>query len=81
MPFVRQIPVMLYPDGDGITPRRHERNKRLFCAFLMYSRLFPPRNVAALFGVSRTVAYEWAKEALGYDEPEAQELRRLVGRG
>jgi hypothetical protein len=76
---------------DGV-PRRHsgrppaaddreQRLKHIRCAALLLSGQYPPKGVAAMFGVSRRTAYYWRDRALTYDDPEAEGLRRLAGGG
>jgi hypothetical protein len=57
---------------------REQRLKHIRCAALILSGQYPPKGVAALFGVSERTAYYWRDRALTYDDPEAEGLRRLT---
>lgn len=73
---------LLFPpqDSDSLVDAEQDtRQKHIMCAALLLSRRFPPANIAALFGVNRCTVYEWRDKALGYDDVEAECLRRIAG--
>jgi transposase-like protein len=63
-----------------IDPDEAERMKHIRCTALLLSRKYTPEGVAALHGVSVRTVYRWRDLALGYDDPEAEGLRRLAGK-
>jgi transposase-like protein len=59
---------------------RQERQKHIRCTGLLLSGNYTPEGVAALHGVTVRTIYRWRDLALGYDDPEAEGLRRLAGK-
>jgi hypothetical protein len=62
------------PPPDVATQLRH-----VDAAWHLLSGKYPPRNVAALYGIGKSELYRWKDWALSYDIPEAEALRRLYG--
>lgn len=59
---------------------RAERLKHIRCAGLLLGKAFSARELARLHRVSVKTIYNWRDLALGYDDPEAEGLRRFVRR-
>lgn len=62
-----------------VTGIPEERAKHLECARLMLLTNWPVKKIARFCGCSRATAYNWLGLALGYDDPEADDLRRVIG--
>jgi hypothetical protein len=67
---------VFYPETAAADDADRQREIHTDCALHMISGNYASERVAALFGISRTVVYEWTHRALGYDENEG--LRRLA---
>ena len=59
---------------DPVKRRRHLR-----CAYYRLVEGRPVRWIASRFRVSKRTVQLWVRAALGYDDPEAEGLRRLLG--
>jgi transposase len=58
-----------------------ERQKHIRCTTLLLRSKATAEELAGMFDVSVRTVYNWRDLALGYDEPEAEGLRRMPGRG
>lgn len=55
-----------------------ERMKHIKCTYLLLMGRYPAAGLAAIHGCSEKTIYNWRDLALGYDEPEAEALQRLI---
>lgn len=69
------------PGRRWFDPESEERSKHIRAAALLLSGKYPPLKVAELHGVCLRTLYNWKEAALSYDDPEAEGLRRLAGKG
>jgi hypothetical protein len=57
-----------------------ERMKHIRSTALLMSGHYSAEGLAALHGVTVRTVYRWRDLALGYDDPEAEGLKRLAGK-
>ncbi len=57
------------------------RRDHIRCTWLLLKGQATPDELAGMFDISRRTVYNWRDLALGYDDPEAEGLRRMFGRG
>lgn len=62
-----------------VSLKEDERKKHIQVAFMLACRV-PAERIAAAFEIGETTVYRWRDLALGYDDIEAEGLRRFVGR-
>jgi hypothetical protein len=80
-PYVMSDPRPARPGGrprDDSDPAK--RADQIRCALLVTSGVLDIEQAAAAYRVGTSTVYRWIERAMGYDEPEARELRKLTGR-
>jgi hypothetical protein len=77
------LPMPRQPGRPRADESPADRARHIECASMLFGadpKRWPVKRIAGSFEISRDTVYEWARKALGYTDPGAEDVRELAAR-